>query len=226
MFEFLTADENMPFTVSLTVMFGMAILEGVTALFGAALSSLLDSLLPSLDLDVDADIDLDGPEVQTPNALSRLLGWLRVGQVPLLMLLVIFLTGFGLIGLGLQSVWHNATGTLLPGAMASAPALLLALPVVRMLGGALGRIMPKDETDAVSEESLLGRIATITLGTARQGTAAEAKVRDVHGRTHYVMVEPDAGESPLPAGTEVLLVQRRGAVFVAIRNPNPALSGD
>lgn len=217
MFEFLTASQNTPFTVALTVMFGIAILEGVTALFGAALSSMLDTLLP--DLDIDADL----PEYQSPNALSRLLGWLRIGQVPVLMLLVIFLTGFGLIGLGIQSAMQQSFGSMLPGVVASVPAVVLALPVVRVLGGALEKVMPRDETDAVSEEELIGLIGTVTLGRASSGSPAEAKVRDPKGTTHYVMVEPDDAADQFEAGKQVLLVSREGAVFRVIANPNPVL---
>lgn len=221
MFEFLTASANMPFTVALAVMLGIALLEGIGTLFGAGLSALLDSLLPELDVDLDAD--LAGPEIQSPTPLSRLLGWLRIGQVPLLMLLVVFLTSFGLIGLALQSFVNDLTGALLPAGVAVVPAILLAVPLVRVFGGVLGKILPKDETDAVSEDSLVGRIATITLGTAKKGSPAEAKVKDTRGTTHYVMVEPDVDGEALSAGSSVLLVRRAGAVFTAISNPNPAL---
>ncbi len=221
MFEFLTASANMPFTVALAVMLGIALLEGIATLFGAGISAVLDSLLPDLDLDFNAD--LAGPDVQSPPALSRLLGWLRVGQVPVIMLLVIFLTSFGLIGLALQSFVNNLTGTLLPGGIALVPALLLAVPLVRVFGGLLGRILSKDETDAVSEDSLVGQIATVTLGTATKGSPAEAKVKDTRGTTHYIMVEPDVDGEALSAGFAVLLVRRTGAVFTAIGNPNPAL---
>ena len=44
MFTFLTTSQNMPFTVALAVMFGIAILEGITAFFGAALSNVIDAL--------------------------------------------------------------------------------------------------------------------------------------------------------------------------------------
>jgi len=221
MFDFLTASQNTPFTVALAVMFGIAILEGVTALFGMALSGMLDALLPDLDIDLDAE--LSGPEYQSPNALSRLLGWLRVGQVPVLMLLVILLTGFGLIGLGIQSALQHSIGVLLPGIVASVPAAVLALPVVRVFGGLLEKVMPKDETDAVSEESLVGLIATVTLGRASAGQPAEAKVRDPRGTTHYVMVEPDDASVQFEAGSQVLLVSRSGATYAAIVNPNPVL---
>jgi hypothetical protein len=222
MLEFLTADGNQPFTVALAVMLIIAVIEGVTSLLGAGLSELIDALLPDMDLDVD--VDLDAAEgVASGNSLSRLLGWLRIGQVPVLILLVVFLTAFGLIGLGIQSFSQGALGFLFPGWIASIPALFLSLPVVRVLGGGLAKIMPKDETDAVSEASFVGRVAVITLGNARRGYPAEARLKDEHGQLHYVMVEPDSDAEELEQGTTVLLVKQESSVFRAIRNTSDAL---
>lgn len=220
MLDFLLATENLPFTVALAVMFGIAFLEVVMVLMGFALSGMLDSLLPDIDFDFELELD---SELETLSPFSHLLSWLRMGKVPMLMLLIIFLTGFGLIGLALQSFLHGSFGFLLPNWLMSIPAFLLALPVVRVFGGALNRFMPNDETDAVSVASLVGRVATITLGTAASGSPAEARVRDVHGITHYVMVEPDVANECFPAQSLVLLVRNEGAIFKAITNPNPAL---
>jgi hypothetical protein len=221
MFDFLLASENLPFTVALAVMFGIAFLEGVTVLMGFAISGMLDALLPDFDMDFDIEAELEAP-----SSISRMLSWLRVGKVPMLMLLIVFLTGFGLIGLALQSFLNGSFGFLLPNWLMSIPAFVLALPVVRIFGGALNRIMPSDETDAVSADSLVGRLATITLGTAASGSPAEARVRDMHGTTHYVMVEPDMAGESFAAQSSVLLVRNEGAVFKAITNPNPALVDD
>jgi len=219
MLGFLTASQNMPFTISLVVMFGIALLEGVATLLGAGLSGFLDSLIP--DIDIDPTLDLS--DVSSTSPFTRLLGWLRVGEVPVLILLVLFLMTFGLTGLIVQSLVHSAAGFLLPGLLASILVFFLSLPVVRLFGGALSAIMPKDETDAVSEESLTGRIAVVTLGTARKGSPAQAKVRDQHGLTHYVMIEPDIEDAVFNTKQAVLLIKKEGSVFKAIENNNPAL---
>lgn len=221
MLEFLTADGNQPFTVALAVMLIIAVFEGVTTLMGAGISELLDALLPDIDIDVDIDVDVDGSA--TNGSFTRVLGWLRIGQVPALILLIILLTSFGLIGLGIQSFSHGAVGLLLPGWVASIPALFMSLPVVRVLGGGLAKIMPKDETDAVSEASFVGRVAVITLGSARHGSPAEARLKDEHGQVHYVMVEPDSVNEEFEQGSSVLLVKQESAAFKAIRNTNDAL---
>ena len=92
-----------------------------------------------------------------------------------------------------------------------------------LMCGLLARIIPKDETTAVSVQSLIGRAGVVITGTARVGMAAEVKVRDQHGNAHYLMVEPDVPEEEFEQGTEVLIVKKNGAIYRGIRNPHPAL---
>lgn len=221
MMQLITAGENLPFTVALAVMFGIALLEGITTVFGAGFSAVLDTLIP--DMDMGVDVDLDGPEVRTPNVVTRLLGWLRVGQVPILMLLVIFLTAFGLLGLVIQAATHQVLGFYAPGWLASIPAVVFAMPTVRVCGGLLERFMPKDETEAVSEDSFVGRVALITLGKAEKGSPAQARLKDRFGQSHYVMVEPETADNAFEQGEQVLLIKKMNSVFLAIRNTNDAL---
>ena len=214
MIDFLTAPQNFPFAVALAVVLGIALLEALSMLFGTALSGLIDSVLPDVDADVAA------PQA---SSLSQVLGWLRIGQVPALMLLVIFLTAFGLIGLALQSLSNAVAGTAMPGIVAVIPTLILALPVVNVVGGLMGRLLLRDETDAISEDSLVGRIATILRGRATMGGPAEAKVRDRLGNVHYVLVEPDEDQAVFETGASVLLIERNGPIYKAIRNTEASL---
>lgn len=228
MLEFILAPENLAFTVALAVMLGIALLEGTLTLLGLGLSGLLDDLIPEslqpdLDLEIGGDLDVDAGEVGAPSALSRLLGWMCVGRVPVLVLLVAFLTSFGLAGLFVQHTLQTVTGFLLPVWLAWVPALVLAMPFTRLIGRGLARIVPADETSAVSSETFIGRVATITLGTASPGNPAQARLTDQHGQSHYVMVQPDQAEESFNQGTSVLLVSREGVAFNAIRNTNPSL---
>lgn len=217
LFEFIADGHNALFAGALALMLFIALLEGVTTLLGAGLSNLLEGLLP------DVEIDLDIPDTSA-SALSRLLGWLHVGRVPLLVILVLFLTAFGLIGYGIQSLLLGISGMLWPGWLVSVAAVLGALPVVRVLSGAIGRVIPQDESSAISEANYIGRVATITLGRARKGYPAEAKLTDQHGQTHYLMVEPESEEGEFNQGDEVLLVARDANRFIAIENSHAALS--
>ena len=114
-----------------------------------------------------------------------------------------------------QELATSLTGSPLDSWLAAVIAGVAALPVTGVFARPLGRILPKDHTTAVSTESLIGRRATITDGVARTGSPARARVKDVHGQTHYVMVEPHEASSEIHAGDEVLLVRREGGQFYA-----------
>lgn len=228
MLEFIFAAPNLPFTVALALMLLIALLEGVTTTLGMGLSGFLDSMMPEMDADIDLDMDadMDAADFHASGPLTRMLSWLRIGQVPALVLLVIFLTAFGLLGLGVQSVANRLTSHLLPALPAAGAAFLLALPLVRMFGGILARVMPKDETEAVSEKSFIGLVAVVTTGKAAMGRPAQGKLTDRYGQAHYVMIEPDEAGEEFLQGAEVLLVSQHGATFKAIRNASAALHKD
>lgn len=220
MLQLLLASENLVFSIALLLMLLIGVLEAVALLFGGSMSSSLDGLLPEVELSPHTEVG----QLDADSALSRFFGWLRIGEVPLLMLLVVFLLSFGLLGLILQSLLQSFIGVMAPGWLAVPVVFILSLPAVRFGGGVLQKIMPGDETTAVSSDSLLGRIAVITLGTARHLYAAEARVKDQHGYQHYVQVEPDNPADILAQGTEVLLLTRQGAIYKVIKNDNPHLS--
>ena len=223
MIEFISAPENQVFTVAIGLMMGIALIEGVFSIIGMGFSSALDTLLPDIDIDFDVDMDVDGGGLHGASGLHKLLGWLYVGKVPALILFVTFLTFFGLMGYVTQFFSIAVLDRFLPTWLASVPALVLALPITRGMGAIFSRIIPKDETSAVSSKSFVGKVAVITLGTARQGSAAEAKLQDKYGQTHYVMVEPESEGVSFTQGDEVLLLEEKPAHFTAILNTHEAL---
>lgn len=218
MLEFITSPENIPFAVSLLILLIIAMLEGVGAVFGAGISSVFNGLFP------DANIAIDGPDLDSPGIIGRVLSWLRVGQVPILVLIVVFLVGFGISGLMLQKFLLLTFGFMLPAAIASIPAFVISIPTVRVLGSGLNRIIPKDETSAVSEDTFIGRVAVITLGESKKNNPAEGKVKDSFGKSHYILIEPDNEEDLFVKGSEVLLVRKDSSKFYAIENKNQIMS--
>ncbi|MDR1969503.1 MAG: YqiJ family protein [Burkholderiaceae bacterium] len=201
-----TAAQAWPFGAALALMLSLSVLEGVGLLIAFSPSQMLDSLVP------DAPDGIDGP-----------LGWLHLGKVPMLVLLILFLTGFALSGYLIQGVALSLSHALLPAWVASIPAAFAGLSLTSALGGLLARVIPRDESSAVSEQSLIGRAGVVVRGIARTGLAAEAKVRDMHGHAHYVMVEPDLPEHVFEEGASVLLVKKSGVSFRCIPNPHPEL---
>ncbi|MCW8127859.1 YqiJ family protein [Microbulbifer halophilus] len=207
---FLLEDGNQLFTGALVLMLMIALLEGVMVLIGVGLSDLLDNLLP--DLELNADVPDSG------GGLNRVLGWLRFGEVPALILLVAFLVSFGVTGLLLQMLVQSVSGALLPAWLSVLPVLALALPQVRFVGGLLRRFALGNETEAVGRDTFAGRVAVITVGEAVAGSPAEARFSDAYGTTHYVMVEPYDDET-FSQGDRVLLVEERGSAFRVIAAP-------
>lgn len=219
-----------PFTIALLVMVLIALLEGAGLLFGAPPSALIENALPDLEVHSPSGLDADVPQTADgaagPGPLSQLLSWLCVGRVPLLVLLVAFLTAFGVAGLVLQGMVKAVLGGYLPALVMMVPAFFAALPTTRALGLALSKVMPKEETQAISQDTFIGRIATVIRGEARRGLPAEAKLKDLHGYTHYVLVEPDVDGDVFGQGTEVLVVQKVGATFRVILNTHPELRSE
>jgi hypothetical protein len=203
-----TASETLPFGVGFALIVGIALLEGLGMLVSLSPSNWIDEWLP--------EVDGDG-------GLDRVLGWLHVGRVPALVLLLLFLLGYTLFGYSLQMVARGLFGGYLPGALAGVLAVPAGLATVRGLGALIAHIVPRDETSAVSEQTLLGRVAVIVGGSARRGLAAQARVKDAHGRTHYMMVEPDLDNEVFEEGTPVLIVRKAGAFYRCIANPHPTL---
>ncbi|MEW5687356.1 MAG: OB-fold-containig protein [Pseudomonadota bacterium] len=203
MLEFLLSGDNAAFVAALALM----LLIGLAELVGLG-----SGLVP----DADLDADLDGG--------ASLLQWLNVGRLPLLMLLVVLLLVFGLSGLVLQRLADAVIGRPAPWFLAVPLALAAAIPATRASGRALARFLPRDETTAVSRDSLVGRIAVIVTGEAAPGSPAQARTRDIHDQPHYVMVEPDTADETFAEGETVVLVRQAGATFFAVRGA-PALRG-
>lgn len=201
-----------PFSIAFAVLALLVAVEGVGMIFGASIAGMGDDAIG------------DAPAEGGAEAGGGLLSWLGVGRVPLMMVLGGFLLSFSVIGLAGQGALAVVTGGHAPVWLAAPAALVAALPPTRWIGRALARLMPKEETDAVSRDTFIGKIAVITRGEARAGLPAEAKLKDTTGQAHYVLVEPDEGGASFPAGSEVLLVEKVGATFRGVLNPSPALS--
>lgn len=237
MTELLTAPGSAPFTVALLVMLGLLLIELLSLFVGLGVNEVLDNI-------VTGNIDLpDAPEVMdvglgelpdgmeggsaTPaggSVVGRLLAWLYIGRVPVLIVLVLFLGIFGLFGLFAQTLIMSTFGHTLPAMVLGPIAFFACLPVVRWTAAGLSRVLPKDESNAISTDSFVGRTATLIGGDARPGMPSQARFRDRYGTTHYVMVEPETSDDKLENGSLVLLVRKLDSHFIAIPNPSAALA--
>ncbi|MEM5331068.1 YqiJ family protein [Paraburkholderia sp. JHI2823] len=202
-----------PFIAAIGVMIAIGLLEVLTLLLGFSASEHAGNMLVH-----HFDIDHGGC-VQTGIA-GQFLGWLHVGRVPFLVLMVLLLTGFSISGLMLQSVLHLLFHFMLPPFVAAIFAFSIALCFVRKVGKPLGRLMPREETSALSEIDFIGRPVRIVTGEATQGNPAEARFVDEFGQAHYLRVEPDDGSHVFVRGQTVLIVARVSAsLYRAIKSP-------
>jgi len=203
----LLADYNLPFAIAFGAMLLLAMIQfiGVGDLFD------LDA-----DLDVDADVDASADVGGSASIMGGITTLLGLGRVPFLIWLMTFLFLFASIGVGIQSLAGSLLGAPLDALLAAVITFGVTLPVTATLVRPLGHILPQDETTAVGIDSLVGRRATVTTGHARRGFPARAKVRDRHGQTHHVMVEPHEAGSEFHEGDEVLLVRREGQTFFSV----------
>ncbi|PTX05261.1 OB-fold-containig protein [Pararhodobacter aggregans] len=231
MLEVLLSGAMAPFTAALGLLLGLLVLELVMGLMGGSLlgggAEGLDA--PEIDMpEVDApEIDapeLDLPEAELPEidgfepaaveapAISGVASVLGLGRTPFMIWLASALLGFGAGGMALQSLAEGLTGSPLPAWLAAIPALLAGWGVARGFGGIFARLVPRDETQSVSETQLGRRRGIITQGTAARGRPAEVRVTDRHGNPHYLRAEPLEDAAQLAQGTEVLVLRdhRRG----------------
>lgn len=214
MWTLINSPETYPFSVALVLMLLIGLLE-LVSLFTNGFSQQLDNLLP------DNLLESSPPELKLPlDQMSvglRLLEWLYVGRVPLMMLFVMALAVFGAVGWVLQNMYHSLVGSLMNVYVAVILAMMLSLPVLRVCAAGWYKIMPKDESSAVNEDSLIGRVGVVVLGVASATQAAQIRVKDSQGQQHYIMALADGG-SDLPQGTAVLIVSRQGHLYHIIEN--------
>lgn len=215
--DFFLAPQNGPFTVAAVITLVIAVVQFLSLLLGLGVTEALDELLPDLESDADVDIDAD-LDLGEPGILEQLFGWLNAGRVPMLVLLIVFLTSFAGTGYVLQAFATGFIG-LLPSILVGPLAFAAALPMTRGASRVLGRVLPKDESYAITPEDLVGEIATVTLGPVERETAGKARVMDAHGNLHFVRVRSARPDASFDIGAEILLVRREGSVFEAITPP-------
>lgn len=226
------AEGFFPFTLALALLFGLLLLELVFALLGGTLLGAggevdapeLDVDAPDLgDLDIDLDLDgldidaadlelpdLDAAEgIDAPEAPSGIAAWLGFGKMPALIWLACVLIVFGLVGLAVQVAALRLLGWVLPASLVAIPAIVGALWFAKQFGALFARLLPKTETQALSERHLGRRSGVVSQGTAARGRPAEVRVTDRYGNIHYLRAEPLRDEAVIPQGTEVLVLRHR-----------------
>ncbi|MEL6840653.1 MAG: YqiJ family protein [Pseudomonadota bacterium] len=224
MIEAFLTPQAYPFSIALCVVLGLFLLEIISLILGGSIMA-IGSDAPDVDLDLDADFDIDidadadldiEADVNAGAAPAGLLGWLGIGEVPVLIWLVSFLTIFGLTGLVILNTGAALTGLTIPLAISVPLATAVAIYCARFIARVVATIMPKTESTAMRARFLGGHHGTITQGTAKRGSPAEAKIKDRHGNIHYLRVEPLEDDVEIPQGRDVHVIRKRDGMFFVV----------
>lgn len=201
--DLLLAPENIVFTAST----GLAVLLAGVEIAGLAIGLSFAAF--------DGDV-VSGPNADGGDAVAAVLGWMNPGRLPVLALIMIFLAAFGMAGLALQSLAAAAGGAYLAAPLAALVALANAAPLTRWLGGALARVLPRDESYDPAPMELIGSRGSISIGPAQAASPGRATIIDRHGNSHNLTVVPD-GADDLPSGATIVITGYDGRVHRAVR---------
>jgi membrane protein implicated in regulation of membrane protease activity len=190
--NFLFTWYNIPFLVSLGLSLVFALLQLVGG-FGDGDSDV------DVDADADVDVDVEG------DFFGDALGFLGIGKVPVMLVLMGFLGVFGLSGLLINTIISQSFNGYAGIAFAAAAlgSLICAFMLTGRISRGFARLAP-DSSLAVGFEQLVGRIGTVSSPQVSE-TYGRVTVRDQHGGTHTVYAVLNGGE-PLPERSEVALL--------------------
>jgi hypothetical protein len=196
------APEVRPFAIAAAMIVIVGSVEVVSMLVGASLSEILG-----------VAVDFSHP---SDSGVINAISWINLGGVPLLIFILLLLGAFSITGFLIQDIARMVAGPL-PASIASAGAVVVSIPLVRISSGLIAKLIPKDESYAVGLGDLVGRVGEVVIGPLDQGPPGRVSVADVHGNRHFVWAVAAPDSAPLAQGTLVLLVDRVGTRFVAVQ---------
>jgi hypothetical protein len=202
--DILLAPDVRPFAVAAAIMLALGGIEVLTMLVGFSIGELVGQ---------DASVEADGH-----HGLDGLLLWINAGRLPLLMLIILTLGVFSIGGFLLQGIAHSV-GATVPVWIAAFVAAAGSVPVIRSTSRGLARIIPRDESYAVSDADFVGKVALVSVGPLDQGLPGRVRLKDVFGNWHTVAARASSDSQSLPVGASVLLVDRDAKSFIAISAP-------
>lgn len=195
------APEVRPFAIAAVMIAIVGAIESLSMLIGMSLSEIMGK---AIGFDHDSD-----------SSFVNALLWLNVGSVPLLIFILLALGLFSIAGFLIQDVARLVLAPL-PAAIAALAAAAIALPLLRASTREVARVIPQDESYAVSLSDLIGRVGQVVVGPLDQGLPGRVRVKDVHDNWHMVMARAAPDSPPLQKGARVLLVDCRDRLFIAI----------
>lgn len=182
-----------------------------------------DDINSDLDADADADFDADSDGDFSP---MQALGWLGIGKAPLILLLAVDLSLWGLIGWMLNAsfgIWLGG-GAGLVGVGILLSSLVLSLLAGSVIARPLGQIFAAFGEDA-SGDRLVGCIGTVcTSLIPHQSDRKIGQVDVVDPAKNLVTVNavlPDWAETIPKLGQKVLVIDRSLSTYLVVAQDSP-----
>ncbi len=183
--------EFVPYNIAFAVFGIFAILEILSLLIGMGLFDFMEG-------DYETDVSLGG-----------FFSYINPQKIPLSMVIISFFFIFGLLGIALLSFFG-----LMPLFISLPIVSLFTLILLRHLTTFIGKIMPRNTTQVVGDESFISQVAIILDGSSSRGNPARAKLKDIYGSFHYIRVEPLLDEDIFLQDDEVIIISKQGSIFL------------
>ena len=169
------------------------------------------------DVDTDADFDLNG----------LFLGWVGIGKAPLILLLAIDLSLWGLFG-WMLNVWLGGILNQVPSGAWNFIVLILSMFLSLFTGGLIarpvGRVFAEFGEDT-SSDRLIGRNGTVssaTIPVEKQGRIGQVDVIDKSGNLVTINANVPEWATVIPRhGEKVIVIDRTVDVYFAIASNSP-----
>jgi hypothetical protein len=184
-----------------------------------------------MDLDVDVDMDMDvgaGLDLDThlgeegEFSTLEILGWLGIGKAPLMLLLAVYFSSWGVTGWLFNVIIGTITGSIPSGLLAVGVltiSLILSLFVGGIVSRPLGRVFASFGEDT-SNDRLIGCIGTVNsknLPYLVEGKIGQADVSDESGNFVTISVTLPAWARVIPhRGEKILIIEQTNHGYLAI----------
>lgn len=207
---------NLPYWILMLI--GVALFLAIILLGGGD-----DDIDTDVDADVDVDTDVDSDADFNAGLLS-ILGFLGIGKVPLILLLAMNFSLWGMIG-WMLNIWVSQLIGEIPinilgiGGIIFGASLVVSLVISNWLAYPIGKIFAPFSED-VSSTRLVGHIGTVTSKKVPHHTEGKVGQVDVFDSTHNLVTI----EVSLPSWAKViphrqdkvLIIEYRETVYLVI----------
>lgn len=191
-----------------------------------------DDLDLDADMDVDADLDAANPldlglDADAEFSSMQILGWLGIGRAPLLLLLALDMSLWGLSGWFFNVLFEASTGVFPAGLMTGlilGGSGAIALIIGSVIARPIGKIFASFSEDA-SDDRLLGCSGTVNsafVPFAHSGKIGQVDALDAtQNRVSISAILPDWATITLRRGAKVVIIDRHERAYVVIAADSP-----